>query len=358
MPRFASASTPTSPSRGPRARARVVIVALVFAACVTTEVQVVSQGPESERLLAEGDAFFRARGYEDALDTYKLAAFAAGTEGNESRGAAASAQVAHVFAILGDFDAGRPWLARAIENATDERADAWTRTLLTRGVYEREQAGSAVALATFTELYDYCLGRELHDRAIQAAHMATLVTDGEARVRWARRGIAEADAAGNDRWRLTLWTSLGWLLEDEARFDESLEAFRVVRRIAERLADEHELLRADWMVGHAQRMAGLALEARTTIVRTLARAERRYTEHGTANDAEWIAHCLRELGELEASEGRRAAALVLFGRARERFIDARIAVLAPRSLALLDARIAELAGDVPVTGGAADRESR
>ncbi len=188
--------------------------------------------------------------------------------------------------------------------------------------------------------------------------MATLVTSGEARVGWARRGIAAADAAGNDRWRLALWTSLGWLLEDEERFDESLAAFRVVRRIAGGLADGHEVLKADWMVGHAQRMAGRAVEARATIARTLARAERRYTERGTANDAEWFAHCLRELGELEIFEGRRTAALELLVRARERFVEARIADLAPRSLALLEARIAELADDVTVIGPEADREPR
>ena len=82
------------------------------------------------------------------------------------------------------------------------------------------------------------------------------------------------------------------------------------------------------------------------------RAERSYVAMLRPNDAEWMGHSLRELGELDLAEGNALLALARFDQAREKFMVAGIAEAAPESLAELDRRIRE------VRGRAAEQDAR
>ena len=78
-------------------------------------------------------------------------------------------------------------------------------------------------------------------------------------------------------------------------------------------------------------------------MKTLKRVRERYRElEGQANDAEWVAHCYRELAELDAALGEYELALSRTLTARRFFLQAQIEIHAPQALVALNQRIAEL----------------
>lgn len=317
------------------------LVPLIVAACTSVARPAELTGAD---LLREADVLFQEREYDEAARAYETAARTAQREGNDGLFTEAAAEVANVRALEGDFDTGLPWLARAAETADPDVVGGWTRYLMARALYERQAGETERAHATYREAYDAALVAGLHERAVQATHMAQFLPGDAERVAWARLGIAAAQERGDSRWLAVLWTGLGWLYEDQGRHDEALSAFRTAHNFARQLSDPRALLRADWTVAHALRMAGQRDEARDLAERTLAGAQRRYKETRAPNDAEWVAHCQRELAELAAEEGRWTVALSLLLVARERFLESGIEELAPKSLEQLDRRITEVRG--------------
>jgi tetratricopeptide (TPR) repeat protein len=298
--------------------------------------------PQGAALLRRADQRFDRRELAAALEQYKMAAAAAKEEDERQLAAEAMSQVAHVHGLLGDVEEGRPWLGFAAGMVQPDDAQAWSRYLLARGFYEKADGQPQAALATYSEMYSACTDAELYDRAVQAAYMATLVTAGPDRVVWSRKAISAAEVSGGNRWLTDLWSSLAWTYEDQGQALEALGAFREAQACAEQLTDAHLKLKTEWALAHGLRMAGQLQEARVRASRSLARAERLYTQRREPNDAEWIAHSQRELAEIDVLEGQPDIALTRLITARKRFMEAGIRELAPDSLARLERRIAEV----------------
>lgn len=297
--------------------------------------------PSGEQI-ERGDRLFDSRQYLSALDAYKLAAFSASAEEDPGRFVEGAAQVAHTYARLGRPEEGRPWLDGARERADPEDAVSWGRWLLVRGVYEDVDGQRAAALASFEEAYELARSSGQTVRAVQAAHLASVVAEDEVQLRWCRSAIDLSREVGDADLEAALWSQLAWLLEDRALHGDALVAFERAQRLVRRVGDEHSRLVADWSYAHALRLAGRPRDARVVLEDVAARAERNYLTRRRPNDAEWVGHCQRELGELEVLEGRPRAGLELLEEARRNLVSAGIREQAPASLAALDRRIAEV----------------
>lgn len=286
---------------------------------------------------AAGTAAMRARRYDEGRVHFERAAAAAEREGRTELQVEALAQVARMHSILHDEAAGRPFLERAAELASPEEPAGWARYLLVRGVYERESGRGRQATETFRELYDFCMAHELPERAIDAAHMIALVAPPEEQVTWARRGIAAAEAAGEERWLAVLWNNLGATYDELGRYPEMLEAYEQARFYHRRASDEMAGVMADWAVGRAHRKLGHAAEARRWLEPVLAWFEQRDQAGEDGANGEWIGYTLWELGEVDLLEGDRGAARERLERARQRLVEAGIESWWPEGLAELDA---------------------
>ena len=236
---------------------------------------------KSGQLLEQGDALFRERNYGEAGETYELAAAAAETEGHTSNHVEALAQVARAYSIRNLGEEGKPWLERAAALASSDEPRGWSRYLLVKGVYQREEDNRESATATFENLYNYCLIHDLHRRAVNAAHMLAIAAEPEAQINWGLKGIRAAEAGGFDEWLGPLWNNLGWTYEDLGRNDESLDALIKAREYHWKGGSDHAKLVADWSVGHACRMVGELKQAATRMEATYQWAEQRYEENPT-----------------------------------------------------------------------------
>jgi tetratricopeptide (TPR) repeat protein len=322
-------------------RAALALALVLAPACASTGREV----PEpltSAELIERGDAYFDGRRFDQALEKYKQAAFAARSEDDDARFAEAAAQVAHVYARLGQADEGRPWLDHAHQSADPEDAGAWARWLLVRGVYEELDGRRALALASYEEACDFAVARGALVRAVQAAHLASGVADDEQQVRWCRRALELARELGDERLQGALWGQLAWMLEERRIHGEALVAFQRAQRLAQAAGSEHDQLVADWSYGHGLRMAGRLEEARAVLQDVTDRAERRFRATRRPNDAEWLGQGLVELGELDVLEGQLARGLARLEEGRARLVAAGARELAPQRLAAVDRRIATL----------------
>ncbi len=263
-------------------------------------------------LLEQGDRTFQSREYDEARRLYELAAAEAEAAGRRSIQVEALAQVARCFSIQGQGERGESVLNRAAALARESEPLGWSRYRLVLGVYLRESGDRPRATETFMDLYEYCLGRGLHERAVNAAHMVATAADLETQLVWGRKGIAAAEAGGFQDWLGPLWNNLGWTYDDLGRYEEALHALIRARAYHYSGGDDHAKLVADWSVGHAHRMVGELPIAREWMTDVYVRAERRYAQEPTPSRAEWVGHAARELGEIEFAEGdvQRAADLV------------------------------------------------
>jgi len=314
-------------------------IALLLTGCLAPEGDDTQNGRE---LLSQADRQFARREYSAALETYKLAAASAESAGDTASSVAALSQIAHVYALQDQVESGESWLALAQKLATPSSVASWMRFLLARGAYEKAGGDEAAALATYGELFDLSMQTKAHDRALQAAHMAGLVSSGPTRLEWGHKMIAAAEARGSDRWLTDAYFNFGWACEDEGEERLALDAFRSARQHALRVNDPHLILKTSWGHAHGLRMAGQLVEARERAQRALAVAEQNYSQRREKNDAEWIAHCQRELAEVDVAEGNLDLALTRFLTARARFVEAGIRDHAPQSLAELDRRIGQV----------------
>jgi len=207
-------------------------------------------------LLSRGDEMFGTRRYGESREIYMKAAEAAEKSGANSDLTEALAQVARTYLIEGQQESGREWLERAAGVAGPEEPQGWSRFLGVRGRFEWKDDRLEKARETFAEMYDYCSAHELHERAVDAAHMAAIVETPEMQVTWARKGIAEAEAGNMTGWLGPLWNNLGATFEDMEKYPEALEAYLSAREYHWRYGDEMNKLIADWAVGHAYRLTG------------------------------------------------------------------------------------------------------
>ncbi len=315
---------------------------LLCAACVVSrpsERPALPQDPAE--LLARADAYFDSRDYENAEHLYELAAVAASTQGRKGLYVEAASQVAQTNALMGNLDAARQWLESASREAVPKEAQSWVRWLIARGAVEKEGGLEERALATFAEAHAFARKTHQPVRAVQAAHWAGVVAQGEAAIEWARRAIEDAGAADQPGLLSALWQQLAWKLEERGLHEEAWTAFRRARELVDP-SDDHAVLVADWSLAHGLRLAGHPDQARALLELVSRSAEEAYRENRLPNDAEWIGHAQSELAELDLLAGDRDAAIKRLEYARRRFLEAGARRLAPQLLSQNAARLEEL----------------
>ncbi len=110
-------------------------------------------GPRAAECFDRAQGHFQGRDYPRAKQGYQDSARTAEREGDRRVQMESYAVVARCFSLTGDLEAGRPWLAQAEEHADPEEPLGWSRTLLVRGIYQRESGKREQATATFEELF-------------------------------------------------------------------------------------------------------------------------------------------------------------------------------------------------------------
>ena len=256
----------------------------------------------AEEIIRKADKMFSSRKYDEAREIYLRAAETAGAEQNNSVLTEAYARIARTYLISEKKEQGRAWLEKAARIASPEEPSGWSRYLGVRGRFEWKDEDLKTAAATFKEMYDYCSGRKMHDRAIDAAHMVAIVGTPEEQIEWGMKGISEAEQSNATNWLGPLWNNLAWTYETGGDFEKTLEAYLKARENHWKYGDEMNKLISDWAVGHAHRLLGNYDSAMQWIRPVLAWAER-------IDAAEWIGWSNKELGEAEMALGNDSAAL-------------------------------------------------
>ena len=196
---------------------------------------------------------------------------------------------------------------------------------------------------TFIELYNYCFLNSLTPRAIQAATLASLSSQGQEQLDWSQRAIQAAQTTGNAKLQAPLWTSHAWLLDYRKRPDEALEAFKKARELTNR-ADISRLgrLKTEWAYGHGLRMASQLSKARNLLDQTNAIAHSIYIGRPSARAAEYLGRILWEIGEIDATEGQISRAQEKMLAAREKLLESGASENAPILVTRLNKRLEEL----------------
>lgn len=319
-------------------RARLILGFVLLAACQSGgNVAVTGQ----QKALADADALFRARKYEEARAAYEAVAESAS---DASVRVEALAQIARCYSIQKRDAEGKPWLERAAALASENDPLGWSRYLIVRGVYEREADERDKAQKTFLACYEFCMAKRLFERAIDATHHLAIAAPREQQIEWAKLGIAAAEKGGYDQWLAVLWNNLGWTYDDLERYPEALDALGKARKYHHKIGSERSKLVADWSFAHAQRMVGNLQAAKMMLDATLATAKARFAAEPSNDTREWVGQCYWELGEVTAAHGDRTEGLRLLKQARTELVAAGIEKWWRKGLEKLDARIAELGG--------------
>ncbi len=305
-------------------------------------------GDELIRQIDAADALFDERAFTEAQQRYQAIFLAANSRGYKLEATEAAAQTAVTLCMLDNADEGAGWLSRAETDADESDGRSWSRVLLARGMIRWKSGDNLSARRTFIELYNYCFLNSLTPRAIQAATLASLSSQGQEQLDWSLRAIQAAQTTGNVKWQAPLWSSHAWLLDYRKRPEEALEAFKKARDLTTR-ADISRLgrLQTEWAYGHGLRMAGQLDKARDLLEQTNAIAHSIYIGKPSARAAEYLGRVLWEIGEIDATEGNVPRARERFMAAREKLLEAGAAEGAPQLVKRLDVRLDELNGVAP-----------
>ncbi len=286
----------------------VALAALIFLGA--GRITITSKSQAALDVLAKADSLFKARDYEAAQPVYEEAIKVAKKHKDKSSQAEANAMLARTYLLLDDPDKGREILSRALAVATPREPDGWARYLSVRGRFEWQQNDLDSAFTTFEEMYTLCSGRQMHEEAIDAAHMLAIVGDHQQQIKWAKIGIAEAEAGNVTRRLGPLWNNLGATYEELERWDESLDAYTTARKYHYEYGDEIYKLAADWALGHIHRLRGEYEKAAKWLRPILAWSER-------IENNEWIGYASKELGQVAAAQGNTDEALTHLTRAKK-----------------------------------------
>lgn len=262
-------------------------------------------------LMTEADNLFRSRSYADAQKLYEKAVMAAENDsGDGSILVEALSQVARSHLAQDRPEEAAVWLERAAQLANENEPLGWSRYIGVKGRFEWKGGDSDKATTTFESMYEYCLEHDLHDRAVDAAHMVALTAGPEQQVEWGKRGIAAAEDGGLDSWLGPLWNNLGWTYSELGRHDDALKALLKAREYHWKTASgETPKLVADWSVASAYFKAGDVRKSLMWLRPTMAWAERRYAEEKNADTAEWVGQSHRLMADIAEHEGRPDEAL-------------------------------------------------
>ena len=306
-----------------------------------------SGDPSTEliRQIDSADALFDERAFAEAQQRYQAIYLAANSRGYRLEATEAAAQTAVMLCMQDNAAEAQGWLERAEAEADQSDHRSWSRVLLARGMMRWKSGDNLSARRTFIELYNYCFLNSLTPRAIQAATLASLSSQGQEQLDWSLRAIQAAQTTGNVKWQAPLWSSHAWLLDYRKRPEEALEAFKKARDLTTR-ADITRLgrLQTEWAYAHGLRMAGQLDKSRDLLEQTNAIAHSIYIGKPSARAAEYLGRVLWELGEIDATEGQVDRARERFTAAREKLLEAGAAEGAPTLVKRLEQRLKQLDG--------------
>lgn len=334
-----------------------LMLVLFLAGCAETRLPVaraeapLSEAEENERLrrhveneLGVADGLFRERKYEDARQAYESAAEMAAAFSYDGVLTEAYAQVARMYGIQGEFEKGRPWLAKAKGVASPSEPKGWSRYLGVRGRFEwQDEKDNEKAKRTFIEMYEYCKQHELFSRELDAAHMVAIVGTTDEQVEWALKAIAAAEKGDEEGWLGPLWNNLGWTYEERGEYAKMLEALTNARKYHYEVGSEHSQLVADFGVARAHWRNGNLEEAHKWLEDARERAKQRHeADPDDAEKGEWVGWGHVYLGDLLVTEEKPTEALGNFNLGRPYLIKAGIEDWWPDGLKELDDKIAKL----------------
>jgi tetratricopeptide (TPR) repeat protein len=221
--------------------------------------------------------------------------------------------------------------------------------LLARGLKAWKEDRRSDALATFSDLFAYCLEHRDTVRALQAAQMASVVAEGAQQIEWSQRAIQTAAKAGKPTWEAPLWANLGWLLDARGMTADALQAFER-SLVLTRKGDPTRMVRAraEWAYAHALMRAGRLADAQLALDELESVLSGLYARQRAPEVAEYLGRTLRDLGELDLLAGRNLRARERLLLARTRLMEAGADEAAPQLLAEVDARIASIGAPVEV----------
>ena len=315
-----------------------VMLGLGLTACVSSY----SERQESagaQDLLDRGHRAFEGGRFAESVELYKLAAAAASSKRNAAAFVEAAAQVSSSLSLLGRPEEGEAWLTQAAEADDGAEKRAHARVLLAKALQLRDTDRVAESLHQFDTLFGFCMDTGLWGEAMQAATLASVVAEGEARLEWARRNLDAARNSGEDGWLAAGWRGLGFAQEAAGDFESAANSIRQARKGTK--SGTRSRLRDDWALAHMLRMTGKLAES-TKILNKAIQAARRFHAQGYApRDAEWLGRCFEEFAEVQAAMGQKRNSLAAMKSARKAYMLAEIESLAPQKLRALDARVAE-----------------
>ncbi|MEM1099653.1 MAG: hypothetical protein AAGH92_12800 [Planctomycetota bacterium] len=295
----------------------------------------------AEALLEEGDKLFVAGRYAEAGDLYRNAA-------ERSRDDAiwveAQSMAARSYLIRGLAEQGRPHIEAAATRSSEDVPAGWARFLGVRGRFEwQDEQDLPKATETFVAMYHFCRKHEMHERAVDAAHMVAITGTDEEKFEWTRIGIRDAEETGQTGWLGPLWNNLGWMHHGRGEYEEALAALIEARRWHHEVSGPTACLAADIFVGMAYRSAGQIEQALETNHTAHATAERLSAEDPNyAGIAERLGNVHEQLGELAALDGVNDEAETHFRRARELYVRAGAEQWGPEEVARVERRAQEV----------------
>jgi hypothetical protein len=254
--------------------------------------------------LEQADKLFKNREYETAGTLFEEIALEAETADDNSAFVEAASMRARSYLITQKKDEGRRWLLRAAAKAVESDAPGWSRYLGVRGRFEWNDGDNETATATFREMFDYCEGHELWERAVDAAHMIAITGDKREKFDWSLKGIEMAEKGGMEGWLGPLWNNLGWNYYDEQRYGEAYDALVKAREYHYKGEQELPKLIADYSVVHVMMMQERTHEAEAAMLEVLEWATS-LRDAGEERAVEWAGFARWDLGEMAIATGNR-----------------------------------------------------
>jgi tetratricopeptide (TPR) repeat protein len=279
----------------------VILPAVFFISCAN-EGGSGGDREDVDRLISSADSLFGSGDYDRAREAYGRVAEMAEKSDLTSELTEAYSMIARCYLIVDRKEEGRPWIEKAGKTASPGEPLGWSRFLGVKGRFEWQDNENEAATGTFKAMYEYCSDHNLHDRAIDAAHMMAITGTPEEQVEWGLKGIKEAEAGRVTRWLGPLWNNLGWTYEHNGDYEKAIEAYGKARDYHYEYGNERNKVVADWALGHAHRLNGDIDQASEWMGPLLAKFE-------AMSDTEFIGLTHRELGEIDCARGDYDAAL-------------------------------------------------
>jgi len=305
------------------------LIISVMAGCTKEESKM-----KAQQALGAADSLFQVGDFEKAMTGYEEAAMAAEKANSKDVLTEAYSQIARCHLKLERLDSGKEWLARAGKIADKKQATGWSRFLGVRGRFEWREAASEThepapvvdkAATTFREMYAYCMLHDLHERAIDAANMLSIVGPPSEKIDWGLKGIKAAEDGALESWLGPLWNNLGWNYDEIGEYDRALEALKKAREYHYKSERAIPRLVADWSVCVQLRKTGQIDSARAIMVGVLSKAESLYADQPTSEHSEWVGLSHREMGEIELASAGDKKALEAFRKAKAKLEEAGMA---------------------------------